>query len=81
MSDELRTHGFLEQETAVFEIERRFGDRFGYENENGNPAIDRKVLSAFRKITGGNAKWERGEKAWYPPRLAGGRSLLVSRAW
>jgi hypothetical protein len=42
MADELRAHGFLEQETAVSEIERRFGDRFVYEKENGNPPIDRK---------------------------------------
>ncbi|NEB01933.1 hypothetical protein [Streptomyces sp. SID13726] len=35
-----------------------------YENENGNPAIDKKVLKIFRKISEGTVVWERGARYW-----------------
>lgn len=54
----------LYQETAVYEIEQRFGAAFTYLNERGNPAIDKRVLRAFRRLTEASVIWERGEKAW-----------------
>jgi hypothetical protein len=42
----------------------RFGSDCVYENENGNLAIDRKVLSEFRKLTTDDVVWERGERLW-----------------
>lgn len=64
MFQELRREKYLDQESAVSDIETKFGSRFTYENENGNSAIDRKVLAAFRKITGDKVVWDRGERQW-----------------
>jgi hypothetical protein len=55
---------FLHQETAVYEIAQRFGDEFTYVNQNGNLAIDRRVLTAFRKLTEKTVVWEKGERLW-----------------
>lgn len=54
----------LYQETAVYEIEQKFGQEFVYENENGNPAIGKDVLKIFRKISGDVVVWERGGRLW-----------------
>ena len=53
----------LYQEEIVYEIENRFGPDFVYTNENGNTAINPKVLKAFREITP-NLVRERGERYW-----------------
>lgn len=54
----------LYQEVVVYEIQEKFGDEFVYINQNGNPAIDRKVLAEFRKLTEGKVVWSRGERYW-----------------
>jgi hypothetical protein len=64
MLSELRREGALYQESAVSDIEDRFGERFVYDNENGNRAISREVLSAFRKLTGATVVWDRTERYW-----------------
>ncbi|MHC2466687.1 DUF6953 family protein [Bradyrhizobium embrapense] len=64
MFEDVNRKGMLEQETAAHEIQRRFGKGFIYNNENGNPAIDRKVLAAFRKLSGDGIVWDRSYKAW-----------------
>jgi hypothetical protein len=64
MLEELYRVKYLYQEAAVFAIQERFGEQFYYINEAGNLAIDRKVLSAFKKITGDTVVWERGERLW-----------------
>jgi hypothetical protein len=64
MLSELERTTSLDQESAVWNIKKRFGDKFVYENENGNLAIGRDVLAAFRKLSGDNVVWERGERAW-----------------
>ncbi len=56
--------GVLYQEDIVSDIRERYGDEFVYDNENGNPGIDRKVLSEFRKLTQGKVVWSRGEQYW-----------------
>jgi hypothetical protein len=48
MLDELERDRRLTQLDAVLGIARRFGPAFLYENRNGRPAIDKRVLKAFR---------------------------------
>jgi len=64
MHERLREQRFLPQEQVVYEIASRFGDDFVYTNANGNLAIDRRVLSVFRKLTPENVVWENGERMW-----------------
>lgn len=63
MARRLAAEGILDQEDAAGSIERKFGEQFLYTNDNGNPAIDPKVLAEFRKLTP-NAVWERTSKSW-----------------
>jgi hypothetical protein len=71
LQEEFEQRGVLPQERAVRIIKDEFGAEFVYKNENGNPAIDRKVLREFRKLTDGSAAWDRSEKAWRPKRFQG----------
>jgi hypothetical protein len=64
MLDELKRVKYLYQETVVYDISSKFGEQFTYYNDSGNPAIDKKVLSAFRKLTGDVVIWERGQRMW-----------------
>lgn len=64
MVAELEMENILYQETAVCDIEKKFGDAFVYENQNGNMAIAKDVLSEFRKLTEDDAVWVRGDKCW-----------------
>jgi uncharacterized protein DUF6953 len=64
MVDALERDDCLYQDTAVYDIAGRFGDEFTYINQNGNLAIDRRVLAAFRHLTEKTVVWERGERVW-----------------
>lgn len=64
MLEELNREDVLYQEPVVSEIEAKFGEEFTYTNENGNPAIDRRVLKAFRAITGDDVVWVREDFMW-----------------
>jgi hypothetical protein len=66
MFEEVKKKGTLglEQADAVLRIEKQFGKEFVYDNDNGNRAISRQVLAAFKRLTGGTVIWSRGEKAW-----------------
>ena len=64
MIDELKKSKCLYQEIAVHEIASKFGDSFYYFNNNGNLAIHKKVLDAFRRLTEGDVIWERGQRMW-----------------
>ena len=64
MLEELQRTKHVYQDEAVFEIERKFGDAFVYDNENGNRAISRAVLKEFRKLTESTVVWERGDRCW-----------------
>ena len=55
---------YLYQEDVAHKIKQEFGDEFVYLNENGNLAIDKKILKEFRKLTEGKVVWDRGEIAW-----------------
>jgi hypothetical protein len=62
--DELKRRREIYQEEAVDEIATKFGAQFTYDNEVGNPAIDKKVLVAFNKITRTEVVWERSNRLW-----------------
>ena len=64
MRDELDRTGSLLQADASAGIEREFGPSFIYMNENGNPAIDKRVLREFRELTGDAVIWDRWEYKW-----------------
>jgi hypothetical protein len=64
MLDELNRDDYLSQESTVYLIQQKFGPDFVYYNSNGNLAIARDVLAAFRKLTSTNVVWSRGERMW-----------------
>jgi hypothetical protein len=64
MLSELERVKFLHQETVVYAIASNFGKEFTYINQNGNLAIRKDVLDAFKKITGDDVIWESGERMW-----------------
>jgi hypothetical protein len=64
MYEELKRNGILYQEEAIYGIMENFGEEYTHLNENGNPAIDRKVLKEFRKLTDETVVWVRSEKCW-----------------
>lgn len=64
MADQVNTHRELYQTDAADHIYREFGGQLTYENDNGNLAIDKSVLAAFRKLTESTVVWERGARVW-----------------
>jgi hypothetical protein len=64
MLADLQSRKYLDQQQAVWNIQRHFGKKFIYYNENGNPAIDRNVLKEFRKLTGEEVVWSRTDRQW-----------------
>ena len=64
MLAELEKEGELYQETIVEQIVNQFGNEFTYENEDGNLAIDKRVLKEFRQLTEDSVIWERSERMW-----------------
>jgi hypothetical protein len=63
MADELELTDYLYQETIVHQIMQKFGVGFTGINANGNPSINKDVLSAFNKLTP-DAVWDRAERLW-----------------
>lgn len=64
MLDELDRTGSLLQVDATTGIEREFGSSFLYMNQNGNAAIDKRVLREFRELTEDDVIWDRWEYKW-----------------
>lgn len=64
MLAEVQRDGVLYQDTAVGDIEQLFGAEFVVVNDNGNSAIRKDVLAAFRGLSGDSVVWERGERLW-----------------
>jgi hypothetical protein len=64
MAAQINEHGELYQYDAAEHIAEHFGGDLTYENDNGNLAISRKVLAAFRSLTEGTVVWEQGAKLW-----------------
>lgn len=61
-----RQDGRVYQEHVVWSLRDRFGEDWVYHNANGNPAIDPRVLSAWRKLPGWGEgfRWDRGDRSW-----------------
>jgi len=64
MLAELTAATYLEQGAVVYRISEKFGEAFVYQNDNGNLAINKKVLKEFRTLTEGKAVWDRSDKGW-----------------
>ena len=64
MASLLQREGALYQSDAVAAIAEQFGEEYTYTNDNGNPAIDKRILKAFKKITGNTVVWERWDFCW-----------------
>ena len=64
MLEQLNQKKELYQSEAVTEIETKFGKAFIYENQQGNLAISKQVLTEFRKLTENSAVWVRGDRCW-----------------
>lgn len=64
MVDRVRGGRTIYQDEIVWDIQREFGDKFLYHNENGNLAIAKDVLVAFRKLTNDDVVWSRSERCW-----------------
>lgn len=64
MAEQVEKHTSLYPETTVWEIAKRFGGRFTYMNQNGNLAIRKDVLFAFKKLTEDSVLWERENRCW-----------------
>lgn len=60
----LKEDKILYQEVIVDEIISKFGKENAYINENGNWAINRKILKEFRNLTNENVVWDRGGRFW-----------------
>lgn len=56
--------GVLYQDDAAAQIAGGFGEDFVYENDSGNACIEKRVLAAFRDLTGDSVVWIRGERLW-----------------
>lgn len=64
MKAEFDRDGILYQDVAASGILNQFGEEGVYINANGNYAINKSVLSEFRKITQKDAIWVRSERYW-----------------
>lgn len=64
MVERIKLFKHYPQYLFVLDIKKEFGHVFIYTNENGNDAIDKKVLREFRKLTKDTVVWERGDLEW-----------------
>lgn len=52
------------QQSAVEDLRSTFGDEWSYENHNGNWAISKAVLKAFRPLKDDHVIWDRSDQSW-----------------
>lgn len=64
MAKRLDESGILAQEEVVWDIREQFGDAFVYENDNGQLAIAKNVLTAFNKLTKETVVWVKPDRSW-----------------
>lgn len=64
MADEVAREGCLYQDHAASEIEDRFGEEHVNDKDNGNLAISKAVLKAFRALTEEEVVWELSARYW-----------------
>ncbi len=65
MASRLKEDGRLYQRSTAREIAESFGSEHTYVNDNGNLAIGKRVLKAFREAAGGPS-WDRRGLCWLP---------------
>ncbi|MBK3639448.1 hypothetical protein [Streptomyces sp. MBT33] len=58
-----RSHELFQSDAAEH-IRKNFAEGLTYTNDNGNLAVDKRVLKAFREISEGTVIWERGARYW-----------------
>lgn len=63
MMEQITETGELWQADAAAHIDHDF-EGLTYLNDNGNVAIGKDVLAAFRKLSEGTVVWERGSRFW-----------------
>ena len=64
MVQQIHDKRFLYQEEVVHKIRGKFGESFTHVKPNGNLAISRIVLRAFKQVSRNSVVWERGERMW-----------------
>ncbi|WP_326673392.1 DUF6953 family protein [Streptomyces canus] len=64
MLTQITDNGELWQMDAADRIASDFDEGLTYTNDNGNLAISKEVLAAFRKLSEGSVVWERGSRFW-----------------
>lgn len=64
MLAQMTENGELWQMDAADRIASDFDEGLTYINDNGNPAISKEVLAAFRELSDGAVVWERGSRYW-----------------
>jgi hypothetical protein len=65
LHDRIMDEDYVYQSTVVYEIAEKFGEEYTYTNENGNLAIDKKVLKEFRNLKGDEILWDKSERCWH----------------
>lgn len=63
MKERLEQIIHLSQDDAVWVLQTNNGHDYIYTNENGNPAIDKRVLKEFNKLTP-DVVWDRSQRYW-----------------
>lgn len=63
MIDELSAKKYLDQETVVYKLVK-IDPSLTYHNTNGNLAIAKAVLDAFRKAIPDDVVWSRSDRQW-----------------
>lgn len=64
MLDKLTAQKYLDQEAVAYELSRKAPEHT-YMNANGNLAIAKSVLDAFRKLTSDDqVVWSRSSRQW-----------------
>lgn len=64
MVNEINRTGEIFQRETTSQVEALFGSRFIYRNNNGNPAIHKDVLAAFRMLTKRSVVWNKSNFSW-----------------
>ncbi len=64
MLAELESEQYLSQDVIASQICEKFGEEFTRLNDGGNVSIRRDVLAEFKKLSGDEVVWERGERIW-----------------
>lgn len=65
--ERINAEGTVYQSDFVHDVSARFGEKFVFINDNGNPAVVPSVYRVFRKIKAENPRevqWDRWDFSW-----------------